>query len=442
MIETSIVSRQVELLYRNVPLGQAISVVNGSLLAWLWHDTLGIGLTLGWLAAVFATAFTRTALARRYRQQIDKHPLLWLGRARIGAGLSGSIWAIGALLFTLSGDTTQLVFTAFVMAGMVAGAVPVLAADRLAFRLYAWPIVLACVIGGMGSEPLHLAYTVMALLFLLIASRSADHFQQTLQETLRLEQEKDSLLAELRIAKVAAEASDRAKSHFLANISHELRTPMNGIIGMADLLAMEDLPNAQRELLTPLQASADELLAKLENLIELSALEVGDFKLRPVPFSLPDALTAVISQYADAARSKGLEFAASQAADLPAAVVGDVDALHKILCHLTDNALRFTAKGHISIEARPLPANDSKVLCIKFSVRDSGPGMAADTQAGMLALFNQGDNSPTRRHSGTGIGLPISRRLAEAMGGSLRIESQPGQGTAVSVELPFALPEA
>ena len=441
MNETTIVSRQAELLYRNVPLGQVISIINATLLTWLWHGSSGTGLTLTWLAMAICIALGRVGLARLYRRQDGGQPLLWLRRARIGAGLSGTTWGAGALLFTLHGDTTQLVFTAFVMAGMVAGAVPVLAADRLAFRLYAWPIVTACLVGGVGSDPLHLAYSAMALLFLVIASRSAGHFHDTLRETLRLEHEKDLLLEDLKIAKVAAEASDRAKSHFLANISHELRTPMNGIIGMADLLAMENLPPAQRSLLGPLQASADELLAKIENMIELSALEVGDFKPHPVPFSLPDALTGLVGYYAEQARQKGLEFKVGQDDSLPPMVVGDLDALCKILRHLTDNAVKFTAHGSISVEARPVDGKTGGPW-IEFSVRDSGPGIAVGEQAAMFGLFNQGDNSSTRRHSGTGIGLPISRKLAEALSGTLAVESQPGKGTTIRVILPFALAES
>lgn len=441
MNETAIIGRQVELLYRNVPLGQAISIINAALLAWLWHAATGTGPALAWFSAVTLVALGRLYLARTFSSVREPSPARWLRAARIGAAASGFAWAAGALLFTLTGDTTQLVFTAFVMAGMVAGAVPVLAADRLAFRLYSWPIVIACMAGGMENDPLHIAYTVMALLFLMIATRSAKHFHDTLQETLRLEQEKSTLLEDLQVAKIAAEASDRAKSHFLSNISHELRTPMSGIIGMADLLEMENLPPAHQQLLRPLKASADELLGKIENMIELSALEVGDFSPRPVPFSLPDALAGLVGNYAEEAHDKGLRFSLHQDATLPPIVIGDLDALRKILRHLTDNAIKFTAQGEVAVEALPLtgPSND---CWIEFLVRDSGPGIAPDHQAAMFGLFNQGDNSSTRRHGGTGIGLPISRRLAQALGGTLTIQSQPGVGTTARVALPFALAEA
>lgn len=137
------------------------------------------------------------------------------------------------------------------MAGMTAGAIPVLAADRKIYRAYAFPVVLAVAFGSLGNDTLHMAFTAMSLLFLVTIARSADLFHDTLHDTFRLEHEKDGLLDNLQQARQAAELSNRAKTEFLANISHELRTPMNGIIGLSELLHHETLTPDQRSLLTP-----------------------------------------------------------------------------------------------------------------------------------------------------------------------------------------------
>lgn len=444
MNDAAIVARQVALLYRNIGFGQAISVINAALLAWLWHDRVGLEAAALWWAAVVIVAGSRTVVAQKYRwadsvrRDADR---FWLRAALAGAALGGAVWAAGALLFMRGGDTVQLIFTAFVMAGMVAGAVPILAPHRLAFRLYAWPISLAVMAAGAGSDFLHLSFELMAVLFVLGSSRSADNFHDTLHETLRLEQEKDRLVSDLEQARRRAESSDRAKSEFLANISHELRTPMNGIMGMADLLAMGELGPGQQELLQPLRQSADELLQKIENMIELSALEVGELLPRPVPFNLPELVDTLLAKHRAAAAAKGLAFSARHDAGLPPVVVGDADLVGKILHHLVDNAIKFTAAGGVDI-ATVLVARAGHGIEVAFVVRDTGPGIPADRLESLFGLFTQGDGSSTRRHGGTGIGLAIARRLAETLGGSLTVDSRPGGGTTIRIALPFRLPRS
>ena len=306
-------------------------------------------------------------------------------------------------------------------------------------RAYRWS--LAVMAAGAGSDFLHLSFELMAVLFVFGSSRSADNFHDALHETLRLEQEKDRLVSDLEQARRRAESSDRAKSEFLANISHELRTPMNGIMGMADLLAMGELGPGQQELLQPLRQSADELLQKIENMIELSALEVGELVPRPVPFNLPELVDTLLAKHRAAAAAKGLAFLARHDAGLPPVVVGDADLVGKILHHLVDNAIKFTAAGGVDI-ATALVATVGDGIEVAFVVRDTGPGIPADRLESLFGLFTQGDGSSTRRHGGTGIGLAIARRLAETLGGSLTVDSRPGGGTTIRIALPFRLPRS
>lgn len=444
MNDRSILARQVDLLYRNVLLGQAISIFNGGLLAWLWHTSVGVTTAVFWWLLVVTVAGGRALLAQRHRLADDtsrNEPDTWLRGALIGAGLAGIVWAGGAMLFMANADDRQLLFTAFVMGGMVAGAVPVLAAHRLAFRLYAWPIVAATLFAGLGTDPLHVSFVVMVLVFVLGVTRSADYFHNTLLDTLWLEHDKDNLLADLTVAKIRAESSALAKARFLANVSHELRTPMNGIMGMASLLEMEDLNAAQKELLTPLQHSADELLAKIDNMIELSALEAGQVRVFATSFSLPGLLPALLAEHRRDAEARNLELTMHQAPKMPDVVIGDLEKLRKILHHIIDNAIKFTNKGHVDVLARLGETVDGS-LRIAFVVSDTGPGIPKADLDRVFEVFNPGDDSSTKRHGGTGIGLPIAQRLTEALGGTLRIDSSPGQGTTATVELPFALPES
>ena len=442
--DPSVVGRQVDLLYRNLRLGQIFSIINASFLVWIAHTHISpTSLAIWWLLASSAAGL-RLALATRFYGESEPERLLrntfWHQRALFGAAASGLIWASGTLLLLSVGDTILQLFTAFVMAGMVAGAIPALAADRLIFRSYAWPITLAVVIGAIGKDPLHIAFSAMSLLFLVIATRSADNFHDTLQDTFRLEHEKDRLVEHLEQARRVAEQSNRTKSEFLANISHELRTPMNGIIGLGELLDLEELSADQRNLLTPLRESSADLMRLINHLIELSALEAGQIKLSPGAFAVSELLPALVSSHRQAAVAKGLALLEEEDPALPPLLVGDIARLRQIFVHLVGNAIKFTEQGSICISVRVAEVLADKIN-LEFTVADTGPGIAADKLSQLTGLFIQVDGSSIRRHGGIGIGLPIARKLIELLGGELRIDSELGVGSRFCFTLPFTFPE-
>lgn len=440
-----IVGRQVTLLYSNVPLGQFVSIANASLLAWLWHAEMGTIVAASWCAAATVVAIARLLLARafaRCREPKRTEQLgRWLYRARLGALAGGLVWAAGALLFMFDADVVQQAFTALVMAGMVAGAILILGADNIAFRLYGWPIIVATTIAVLGTDPIHIAFSVMAVLFLLASTRSVDHMHQTLQESMRLARDKDILLTKLEAAKEAAEQSNRAKMEFLANISHELRTPMNGIVGMSELLGMENLSPTQQEFLSHLREASAELLVLINSLIELSALEAGLCELHPLPFSLVEFLPAMLAGAEKKAAAKSIVFRARIDENLPPMIVGDADRLRRIIEHLADNAVKFTEHGQVDIKVKCVDANANKVH-IEFIVTDTGIGIPAEKQQAIFEPFTQADGSVTRRHAGAGIGLPTCRKLTDLMHGSLTVESNPGVGSTFRLCVPFELPAA
>lgn len=439
-----VLGRRVALLYRNILLGQIVSIINATALTGVALSLVGNPAVYVWWLAAVAIAGFRISQARAYHAEDAAARLAsaehWRRRAWRGAAISGSIWMAGGLLLMWQGNTYLQLFTAFVLAGMVAGAVPLLAADRAVFRTYAWPIVLAAIVGSLGADPLHIAFTAMAALFLLAVTRSADLFHHTLHDTFQLEQEKDELVGNLKQAREVAERSNRAKTEFLANISHELRTPMNGIIGLAELLHHETLTPDQRSLLDPLRISANDLMLQIDHLIELSALEAGHIKMKPDPFLVHELLDSLISAQRKPAADKGLAIELEADPALPDVVIGDLRHLRDIFQHLVGNAIKFTDHGHIRVAAR-LKEQQQESVRIEFSVTDTGPGINAETLRAISGLLVQADGSSIRRHGGIGVGLPICRKLIELMGGELQIDSQPGSGSTFSFVVPFALAE-
>lgn len=439
-----ILSRRVELLYRNVWMGQTFSIINAAALTWVSISLQGHSAVYGWLLAVIAIAGFRIWQAARYQAEdvaarIANAPL-WRQRAQRGVIIAGIIWASGALLLMAQGNTQLQLFTAFVMAGMVAGAVPILAADRVIFRSYAWPIVLAVALGAAGGDNLHIAFSLMSLFFLMVVTRSADFFHDTLHETFRLEHEKDGLLVNLEKSRAVAERSDRAKTEFLANISHELRTPMNGILGLSELLSLEPLSPDQQSLLDPLRDSATQLMEIIEHLIQLSALEAGHVKFNPAPFAVSELLDGMLSGQRRAALAKGLDLQQETDDRLPDVLVGDLAHLQQVFLHLVGNAVKFTDRGSISIKAQ-LQDQQQYSARIEFSIRDTGPGISPEKLQLISGMLTQADGANNRRFGGIGVGLPIVRKLLELMGGELLIDSEPGIGSTFRFSLPFELPE-
>ncbi len=443
-INPFVLGRRVELLYRNVLLGQIVSIINVTALTWVAGSLLHNPLIYVWWVAAVAMAGLRLAHYSAYRRQDDvqrrENAIDWRRRVLLSANGSGFVWAAGALLLMSQGNTHLQLFAGFVMSGMIAGAVPILAADRIVFRCYAWPISLAVAFGTLGSDPLHIAFTALSLLFMLAVTRSADFFHGALHETFRLEYEKDALLSKLETASAVAERSNRAKTEFLANISHELRTPMNGIIGMGDLLALEELTPDQQELLLHLRESATHLMRLINHLIKLSALEAGHIKLNPAPFAVGGLLEGLLSGLQKDATAKGLTLTL-QPQELPNILIGDLNRLRQVLEHLVGNAVKFTDHGSITVSARALEPQGNTVK-IEFSVVDTGLGMTPQELESISGMLTQGDGSTIRRHGGIGVGMPIARKLIDLMGGELVIASQPGQGSSFRFTLPFGLPES
>jgi PAS domain S-box-containing protein len=262
-----------------------------------------------------------------------------------------------------------------------------------------------------GSVMFDLDYSITGVVFLA----------QDMSEIMRIQDE-------LRVAKELAESASLAKSEFLATMSHEIRTPMNGVIGMTELLLDSGLNEKQRKFADGVAKSGHALLVIINDILDFSKIEAGKLNIESTDFDLRILVEETCEMLAKSAYSKHLELTYSVPADMNTAVKGDPVRLRQILTNLLGNAIKFTDKGEVSLRISVVEEEDNLFL-LRFEVRDTGIGIAQKAQSRIFDSFSQADSSTTRKYGGTGLGLVISSRLVEMMGGEMGLKSEPGQGS-------------
>jgi two-component system sensor histidine kinase RpfC len=237
-------------------------------------------------------------------------------------------------------------------------------------------------------------------------------------------------------ARKRADEANQSKGRFLANVSHEMRTPLNGVIAMADLLRETELSGSQNEIVETLSTSAQLLLAQIEDVLDISKIEAGRVAIECRPFDLGELLTSTIGVVMPQARYKGLALLFESPPEIPRYFRGDAHHLRQVLLNLLANAVKFTNSGQIVLRIQVVEARTSQFL-VRFEVKDTGIGIPQDKQALIFEAFAQADDSITRTYGGTGLGTTIAKQLVSLMGGEIGVESEVGAGSTFWFEIPL-----
>jgi two-component system, sensor histidine kinase len=408
------------------------------LVCWLLWGTVDGRLLAAWFAAKTAVGLWRIWVTRGFDRHRPQGSLLWSRRFDMALVADGLVFGmLGTVLMPVQAPVLAATLTATLL-GIAAIGLVVLSMNHRSTMALILPLMLPAMLYQFARGDAISIYTGLGMgIFLALVTvegrRSSDHTR----EMLRLRFRMDELAASRQQALELAERSSAAKDQFLATISHEMRTPLHGILGLAREARRGDgQPSAQRdETLHTLERTGEHLLSLINDLLDFSRIERAHLRLADESFDLQALLAALQTLTRVSAAEKGLALLFDLQLPAPCWVRGDPERLRQVLVNLLGNAVKFTARGSVVLRAR----RDDDTSLLVVEVIDTGPGVPEGDRERIFEAFQQLDSSFSRRHGGTGLGLTISRELARAMGGDLRCGAGPG-GTGASFRLDLPLP--
>jgi two-component system, cell cycle sensor histidine kinase PleC len=434
-MERKIARERADLLYAS-PLPMVIAFILAAAMSVLLWGELPAGALLGWLALVGVAGLLRWRLRRAYFASDRDPPQAWLDRfARHVLGF-GVLWSLPGVVMWVDQSPLLQGLVILVACGMASGSVASNSSHVPAVEYFVWPVFLVIVAGlAWQGDRIHLGLALIGIVYVVSLGLISRASVRTVTAAIRVKHEKEALVGRLGAALQEVEASGRAKTSFLATMSHELRTPLNAIIGFSEMLYEQrhgPLGSHQyRDYARDIYHSGKHLLDLVNDILDLTKIEAKRMELREEFVDAGELVPICCRMLRPKAEQGGV---ALETRILPGLnpLRADRAKLRQILFNLLSNAIKFTPSGGcVTVTAEPLAAGG-----IALTVTDTGIGLAPEDIPRALQPFRQIDNSLSRIHQGTGLGLPLAKALAELHGGTLAIESEPDRGTSVTVTFP------